>query len=127
MVPGAKPVGSMQPEVTFNPMRFRGKRVAMVTFSAYPFDPRPRRAIDALVNEGANIDLICLAGKDQAPRETRDGVNVLRVPIKHQRRGKLGYAFRYAAFISCSSLVFALRTVARRYDLVYVHNMPTSW
>ena len=124
MVPGTKPVRSMQPEMTSNPMRFAGKRLAMVTFSAYPFDPRPRRAIDALVKEGASIDLICIAGNNQPARETRDGVNVLRVPIKHLRRGKLGYALRYAAFISCSSLVFALRTVARRYDLVYVHNMP---
>ena len=27
--------------------RFAGKRVAMVTFSPFPFDPRPRRAVEA--------------------------------------------------------------------------------
>lgn len=96
----------------------------MVTFSLYPFDPRPRRAIDALLKEGANIDLICLGGDNQPGRESLAGVEVLRVPLKHQRGGKIGYVFRYAAFIIYSSVVFALRTLAQRYDLVYVHNMP---
>jgi glycosyltransferase involved in cell wall biosynthesis len=96
----------------------------MVTFSAYPFDPRPRRAIDALVGAGATIDLICL-GDEKAPRrEVRNGVSVLRVPLKHPRRGKVEYAFRYGVFILTSGLVFAFRSLRRRYDLVYIHNMP---
>jgi len=104
--------------------RFAGRRVAMVTFSPYPFDPRPRRAIDALLSEGANIDLICLASDNLPRRETLKGLNVLRIPIHHDRRGKLQYAYRYSAFIFISSLVFAWRALARGYDLVYVHNMP---
>ena len=111
-------------EVTSNSMRFGGKRIAMVTFSPYPFDPRPRRAIDALLKEGANIDLICLANDAQPTRESLAGVKVLRVPLKHQRGSKIGYVFRYAVFIIYSSVVFALRRLAYRYDLVYVHNMP---
>ncbi len=96
----------------------------MVTFSPYPYDPRPRRAVDALVGEGASIDLICL-GNDGAPkREVLNGVNVLRLPIKHDRRGIFAYAYRYAAFILTSSMIFAWRTLGHRYDLVYVHNMP---
>jgi glycosyltransferase involved in cell wall biosynthesis len=104
--------------------RLAGRRVAMVTFSPYPFDPRPRRAVDALVGEGAGIDLICLGSEDAPRREVLNGINVLRVPLKHDRRGKFQYAYRYSAFILVSSLIFALRSLARRYDLVYVHNMP---
>jgi glycosyltransferase involved in cell wall biosynthesis len=104
--------------------RFAGKRVAMVTYSPYPFDPRPRRAVDALAEEGASIDLICLAGDGAPRREVLNGINVLRVPLEHQRRGKLGYAYRYGAFIFISSVIFAMRSLAHRYDLVYVHNMP---
>jgi glycosyltransferase involved in cell wall biosynthesis len=104
--------------------RLTGKRVAMVTFSAYPFDPRPRRAIDALVGAGATVDLVCL-GDEKAPRrEVRNGIDVLRVPLMHPRRGKLEYALRYGLFILASGSVFALRSLRRRYDLVYVHNMP---
>ena len=49
---------------------------------------------------------------------------MLRIPFKHPRRGKFEYAFRYSAFILVSSILFAVRSLARRYDLVYVHNMP---
>jgi len=108
----------------FGTKRFTGKRVAMVMFSTYPADPRPRRAIDALVAEGACIDLICLES-DGAPRqETLPGVNVHRVALKHPRRGKVEYGWRYGLFILISALRFAIGSLARRYDLVYVHNMP---
>src|SRR5882672_5668933 len=104
--------------------RFSGKRVAMVTFSAYPFDPRPRRATDALISEGASVDLICLGGDEQASRESLPGITVTRIPLKHLRRGKWNYAFRYSAFIFISMVLFAVRTMWKRYDLVHVHNMP---
>jgi glycosyltransferase involved in cell wall biosynthesis len=104
--------------------RFAGKRVAMVTYSLYPFDPRPRRAIDALLAEGANIDLVCLGSEGAPSREVLDGIRVLRIPLKHQRGGKFTYAAQYAAFILISSAIFAFRSLVRRYDLVYVHNMP---
>jgi glycosyltransferase involved in cell wall biosynthesis len=104
--------------------KFVGKRVAMVTFSPYPDDARPRRAVDALVAEGAQVDLICLANGKAARHEVLTGIDVLRVPLKHPRRGWLEYACRYAAFILISSVIVAVRSLGRRYDLVYVHNMP---
>lgn len=104
--------------------QLRSKRVAMVTFSHYPGDPRPRRAIAALVGEGMHVDLICLENDDAPRREILSGTDVLRIPIKHRRSGKFTYAYQYSAFILISSIVFALRALTRRYDLVYVHNMP---
>ena len=98
--------------------------MAMVTYSPYPDDERPRRVIDAFREEGMSVDLICLGnGKVQAP-EALDGLKVTRVPMKHRRGGKLTYAFQYGSFIFISSLLFALRSFVRRYELVYVHNMP---
>lgn len=104
--------------------RLRGNRVAMVTFSHYPGDPRPRRAIDALVSQGMQVDLVCLEDGKSPRREVSGSVDVLRIPIKNRRGGKLSYAYQYSAFILISSLIFAWRTLTRRYDLVYVHNMP---
>lgn len=124
MSPLIEPLPGVTSDVVPATRRFAGKRLAMVTFSPYPFDPRPRRAVDALVKEGASIDLICLGSDNLPRRQNIKGVNVLRVPLKHLRRGRLDYAFRYAAFICISAMIFAVRTLARRYDLVYVHNMP---
>ena len=111
-------------QVTAGSKRLAGRRVAMVTFSSYPFDPRPRRSIDALIAEGATVDLICLGSKNDVKGQAPHGVKVFRVPLKHPRRGKFEYAFRYGIFILVSSLTFAVRSLGRRYDLVYVHNMP---
>jgi glycosyltransferase involved in cell wall biosynthesis len=113
-----------EPPTASNSQRLGGKRAAMVMFSVYPGDPRPRRAVDALAGEGMEVDLVCL-GSDDAPRnENLDGVRVLRVPLKNCRGGKFAYAFQYAAFILISSFILALRSLSRHYDLVYVHNMP---
>jgi len=96
----------------------------MVTFSSYPGDPRPRRAVDAFLKEGAIIDLICLGDEGAPRRERSGGLDILRIPIKHHRGGKLSYALQYSGFILTSAIIFALRAVRRRYDLVHVHNMP---
>lgn len=105
--------------------RLLGKRGAVLLFSHYPADPRPRRAAEALISEGATIDLICLQEDAGEPkRETVNGVNVLRVPLKRRRRGKLSYGWQYSAFILLSFVYLALRSLRRRYDFVHVHNMP---
>lgn len=102
----------------------RGKRVAMVTFSPYPADPRPRRAAEALLQEGMSVDLICLAD-DKAPRREESGkLKILRIPIAHRRGGKFSYAYQYSAFILVTASVLAARSLKRRYDLVHIHNMP---
>ena len=103
----------------------KGKRVAKVLFSYYPNDARPRRAAEALVSAGMGVDLICLREKDDEPKnEVINGVNVRRVPIQHKRGGVLGYLFQYSAFLLVSAAIILGRSVRRRYDLVYVNNMP---
>jgi glycosyltransferase involved in cell wall biosynthesis len=115
---------SVHSAVTPSSKRFAGKLVAMVTFSPFPEDPRPRRALHALVAEGASVDLICVGSENAPRRQTLNGIDVLRLPLKHHRSGKFEYVYRYAAFIIISSVIFGLRSLTRRYDLVYVHNMP---
>lgn len=110
--------------VSTDSKRFEGKTVGMVTFSGYPDDPRPRRAVDALRSEGATVELVCLAEDGAAKRESLNGLEIFRVPLKRRRKGKFEYAYQYSAFILLSAAIFAWRSLARRYDLIYVHNMP---
>jgi glycosyltransferase involved in cell wall biosynthesis len=104
--------------------RLTGKRAGMVVFSHYPADPRPRRALDALIKEGMEIDLICEGDQNSPRRELLRNLEVVRIPIKHYRGGAASYAYQYSAFILASAAILALRSFRRRYDLVYVHNMP---
>jgi glycosyltransferase involved in cell wall biosynthesis len=106
------------------PRPLQGKRVGLVVLSAYPFDPRPRRTADVLVRHGMSVDYICVADGKAPWREETNGMNVFRVPINHQRGGKLGYAYQYSAFILASAAILAARSRRHRYDLIFVNNMP---
>jgi len=102
----------------------QGKRVGLVVLSTYPFDPRPRRAVEALVRHDMSVDYIC-ASDGKAPwHEETNGINLFRVPINHRRGGKFGYAWQYSAFIVASAAILAARSRLRRYDLIYINNMP---
>ena len=101
------------------------KRAAVVLYSNYATDPRPRRESEALQRAGMEVDVICLHKNRAEPwRETINGVNVFHAPLKRRRSGKLVYMLQYAWFLCCSFWFLTLRNFFRRYDLVHVHNMP---
>ncbi len=105
--------------------RLQGQRVAMVMFSFFPDDPRPRRAAETLVSKGMKVDLICLGEKTDCQRhEIVNGIDILRIPISRHRGSIFRYGFEYGAFLLTSAAILAVRTLTRGYDLVYVHNMP---
>jgi glycosyltransferase involved in cell wall biosynthesis len=96
----------------------------MVVLSSYPDDPRPRRAVEALVKEGAHLDLICADDERSPKRERLVDLEIFRIPIRHHRGGKLSYAYEYSAFVLMSAGILAWRSLWRSYDLIYIHNMP---
>jgi glycosyltransferase involved in cell wall biosynthesis len=103
----------------------RGRRAAVLLFAYYPADNRPRRAAEALVNEGMQVELICLRkSRDERARETFNGVNVRRLPLRRHRGGPSAYFLQYAAFLLIAFFLLAMRSLTRRFDLVHVHNMP---
>lgn len=110
-----KPVGS----------KLAGRKAAVVLYSGFPSDPRPRRELESLCAEGVSVDLICLRDDpEQASEETSDNLRVTRLGIQHKRSGKLRYFSQYAQFFIISFALLSWRTLRRRYDLVHVHNMP---
>jgi glycosyltransferase involved in cell wall biosynthesis len=103
----------------------RGKRVAVLLYSSYPSDPRPRRAAEALAHQGAEVEIICLRQDPaESPTESINGVKVRRLPHKHRRGGKLTYVSQYFGFILATFFILSWRTLRKRYQLVHVHNMP---
>src|SRR5438132_1039312 len=112
--PAQKPVASL-----------RGKRVAVVVFSHYPSDPRPRRAAEAMAQQGMEVEVISVKqDADEPATAVFNGVRISRVPLKKSRGGKLAYIWQYASFIIAAFFMLALRALKRRYSLVHVHNMP---
>jgi glycosyltransferase involved in cell wall biosynthesis len=105
----------------------RGRRAAVLLFSYYPADPRPRRAAEALTAEGMSVDVICLRrdGRERL-RDSHNGVSILRLPLRRRRGGPLAYILQYAVFILACAAVLGIRSLRRRYALVHVHNMPDA-
>jgi glycosyltransferase involved in cell wall biosynthesis len=125
--PSAVAGGVVGVAATRDHRRLRGKRVGVLLFSNYPADPRPRRAAEALIREGASVDLLCMQQNEREPRhENVNGVNVSRVPFRRYRGGKLAYVGQYSAFIFISFLYLTLRSLRKRYDFIHVHNMPDA-
>jgi glycosyltransferase involved in cell wall biosynthesis len=102
-----------------------GKRVAVLLFAHYPSDPRPRRAAEALAQLGMEVEVISpRQNASEARREKCNGIDVLRVPLRRRRGGKLNYVYQYASFLLVSLVLLAFRSLTRRYSLIHVHNMP---
>lgn len=103
----------------------RNKKAAVVLYSFYPADPRPRRAAEALVGAGVSVDLFCLRETETEPEEENiNGVNVFRLPVKKKRGSKLDYLRQYSSFLLHSFWRLTRRGIGGEYDLVHIHNMP---
>ncbi len=113
-----------QPGVPSTASRLRGKRVAMVAYSQYPLEPRTRRTVHALIGEGMSIDLICLGKKGSSEYPPLEGLDIRWCPIVHRRDSKLAYFYNYTVFTIFCAIILAVSSLKRRYDIVYIHNMP---
>jgi glycosyltransferase involved in cell wall biosynthesis len=107
------------------PVNLPGKRAVALLYSTYPWDPRPRRAAEALAREEVSVEVICLKETDEElERESFGGVDITRIPLRHRRAGKFTYLAKYGSFILICGGILASRALRRPYDLVHVHNMP---
>jgi len=102
----------------------RGRRMAVVSFSAFPGDPRPRRAAEACAAQGMQVDVICLREEGSLKRESFAGIDVDRVSIRKSRDSKIWYVLQYFLFLTVVFLKLTARSFTRRYHIVHVHNMP---
>jgi glycosyltransferase involved in cell wall biosynthesis len=105
--------------------RLQGKKAAVLLYSYFASDARPRREAEALVQEGMEVDLICLRqNASEPPLESIHGVNVRRMPLSRLRQGKFTYLQQYSLFLGWCAAALTWRSLRKRYDLVHVHNMP---
>jgi glycosyltransferase involved in cell wall biosynthesis len=105
----------------------RGKHAAVVIYSEIVSDARPRRELEALLDAGMTVDVICLQEKGGSSKtELRGPLHVTRIPIRHDRFRKTSYLRNYGYFFLRAFFCLAGRSFTRRYDLVHVHNMPDA-
>jgi len=101
------------------------KRAAVVLYSYFPADPRPRREAETLAGVGMEVDLICLRElPTDAKSETVNGINVRRISLPRRRDSRFTYLLQYGSFTFLAAIILAVRSLRKRYNLVHVHNMP---
>ena len=99
-------------------------RIAMIASTLYAFDPRVKRAAETLTETGHQVDVFAIS--HDGTRGSTDG-RLLRIRLLRMEKRQSGlarYVFEYGVFFSWSFVLVSLLQARRRYDVVYVHNMP---
>ena len=99
-------------------------RTAMIAYTLYAFDPRVKRAAEALAERGHEVDVFAIS--HDGTKASGDG-GPLRIRLLRMQKKQTGlarYAFEYGAFFSWAFALTSLLHARRRYNVIYVHNMP---
>jgi len=98
-------------------------RIAMIGYTFYELDARVKRAADALVESGHHVDLFVA---DHAGLRASNNalLTIHRLRMRKQRSAVLRYAYEYGFFCAWAFILVSFCHARRRYDVVYVHNMP---
>ncbi len=101
------------------------KHVCMLAYTFYENDFRVRRYAEALVQEGHDVDVVCLRRPGESCCVTDNGVRVIRIQRRSvTENSKWLYLFKLLSFFVKSFVVLSLIHVRRRYHLVHAHNPP---
>jgi glycosyltransferase involved in cell wall biosynthesis len=102
----------------------RPRRVAVVAYAEYAWDPRVRREAETLAENGYVVDVVALRPRSGRSSSQSAGVHLHEVPLGTHRGSRLRYAYQYAMFFLLST-VFLLRLQFRRgFDVVHIHSLP---
>jgi glycosyltransferase involved in cell wall biosynthesis len=99
-------------------------RICVVRQGHFPFDPRLRREVEALLDAGHHVDVICLRLPGEERREVRGRLVVHRIARASRATSLPAYAFEYGAFFMRAALLMTGLHARRRFDLVQVNSLP---
>ena len=101
------------------------KKICMVAYTHYHQDARPRRAAEALVARGDQVDFLALKQDGLPEQESVGGVELFNLPTrKYRGGGKANYIKSYLDFFFRCLVWITRRQISRRYDVIYLHTMP---
>jgi glycosyltransferase involved in cell wall biosynthesis len=99
-------------------------RVAMIASTLYQFDARVKRAAEALADSGHQVDVFAISHDGTTASSDGGSLRIRLLPMQKKQTGLTRYAFEYGAFFSWAFAMVSLFHARRRYNVVYVHNMP---
>lgn len=103
-------------------------RVAFVSRSYFPDDPRLARQAGVLRDEGCDVHVVCLRrpGSAEPAFDRVDGVTITRLGGTRRRAGRVRYVLEYGTFFLGAAAALAREHARRRFALVQVANPPDA-
>ena len=102
-----------------------GKRICMIAYTHYRYDPRVQRAAEAFASRGDKVDFISLSEDSTSAEETINRVRITPLRLGKYRGSSVGnYVFGYIRFLAAASWTVMRRHLQNRYEVVYIHTMP---
>jgi hypothetical protein len=95
----------------------------MIGYTFYEIDARVKRAAEALLNAGHEVDVYSIRHPVTGP-DRCGKLRIFRLAMRKRRSVAARYAVEYGLFCLWAMTGITLRHLRRRYDVVYVHNLP---
>jgi len=100
-------------------------RIATVTYDWYPHEPRALRMIEAAVDGGYEVDVLCAARPAMKRFEVDGNTRIYRLPVPRVYDGSLlKTIIGWLAFLPVAGIALVWLQARRRYDVIHVHNLP---
>jgi glycosyltransferase involved in cell wall biosynthesis len=99
-------------------------RVAMIAYTPYEMDARVKRAAEALAERGHHVDVFVISQDGVKPASDTGLLRFYRLRMRKQRKAAARYAFEYGGFAAWAFALVSIFQLRRKYQVVYVHNMP---
>lgn len=100
------------------------KKILFVRNGYYPEDPRLKKQVLALLEEGHIVEIICLRRKGQEYYENKGKLKIFRLPLTRNRSNLKRYFFEYSISFLVFSLFITFRYPFKRYNYIVVHTLP---
>ena len=99
-------------------------RIAMIAYTLYAFDPRVKRAAQTIAERGHEVDVFAISHDGTKASRDHGPLHIRLLRMQKKQTGLARYAFEYGVFFSWAFALTSLLHPRRRYDVIYVHNMP---
>lgn len=101
------------------------RRIGMISYDWYPFEPRVLRQAEAVARAGHEVDVICLRRPHEEKQEVYHNVHIYRVPINRSYSSSLlTTIFWWVRFLFLAAIKITHLHLKHAYDVIHVHNMP---
>ncbi len=98
--------------------------VCHLLYEEYPRDPRVRRYVNALNENGIRCIVICSKKKNEPFFQNIQGNLVYRIPVSKKRGSFFLTLIEYLLFTWISSLLLVYTGIKYRYKIIHTHTLP---